>query len=191
MPQEWLREWADRYPSKDYPESEYSELIANYKSLSAEDFIRIGKWKDAARTEGEWKPNVASVAYEIWMQAAQESPKCPEENEVEAFLDDWSRRTYMDVFPNKSVEKHFGLARATTLLHFVSGGHFPIFDSRVRTAIARLCGSSPPPNTVRWYLDSYRQLFLDVAALCGTKDRRMLDKAFFSYGSSEKLPFSK
>src|SRR5579859_2906550 len=109
-PQEWLREWAARYPSKDYPESEYSELIANYESLSAEDFVRIGKWKDGVKTKGKWKANVASVAYGIWMLATQELPKCPEESEVEAFLDDWSRRTYTDVFPNKSVEKHFGLA---------------------------------------------------------------------------------
>jgi hypothetical protein len=109
----------------------------------------IGKWKDGAKTERQWKLNVASVAYRIWMEAAQELPKCPEGSAMAAFLDDWSGRTYTDVFEKKGpVEKHFGLARATTLLHFVSGGRFPIFDSRVRTAIARLRDDHVPPNTV-------------------------------------------
>jgi hypothetical protein len=42
--------------------------------------------------------------------------------------------------------------------------------------------NSPVPNTVGWYLDSYCPLFSEVAALCGTKDLRMVDKALFSYG---------
>jgi hypothetical protein len=179
-PQEWLRVWAERYPSNDY--AGYSELIAKHKSLSAEDFVQIGKWKDGVRTEGKWKPNVASVAYPIWMEAARELPKCPESDEaVASFLDDWSGRMYTDVFQNKSVEKHFGLSRATTLLHFVSGGRFPIFDSRVRTAMTRLLKSSVP-NTVRWYLDSYCPFFSEVTTLCGTEDLRMVDMALFSYG---------
>jgi len=49
--------------------------------------------------------------------------------------------------------------------------------------------NSPVPNTVRWYLDSYRPHFLEVAALCGTEDLRLLDKALFSYGG-RNLPFS-
>lgn len=150
-PQEWLRVWAARYEG--YDEKEYADLIAKHKALSAEDFVRIGKWKDGVTTELQWRPNVASVAYLIWMQAAQELPKCPDESAVAAFLDDWSGRTYTDVFEKKgAVEKRFGLARATTLLHFVSGGRSPIFDSRVRTAIARLRDDHLPPNTVRWYL---------------------------------------
>jgi len=65
------------------------------------------------------------------MKAAQELPKCPDGSDVADFLDNWSGRTYTDVFEKKGpVEKHFGLARATTLLHFVSGGRFPICDSR-------------------------------------------------------------
>jgi hypothetical protein len=188
-PQEWLREWAVR---PRFDETEYRDLIANYKSLSDEYLVRIGRWKDDANTEGRWKANVASVAYQIWMQAAQELRKCPEESEVEVFLDNWFRRLYTDVFPNKSVKKCFGLARATTLLHFLSGGRFPIFDKWVRTAIARLCNSRLPPNTVRWYLDSFCPLFTELAVLCETEgDLRMLDKALFSYGSSEKLSFSK
>jgi hypothetical protein len=184
-PQEWLRLWSGRYPPDDEPE--YRDLIANYGSLSADEFERIGKWKDGVgKSTGRWMPNVASVAYLIWMQAAQKPPKCPEEDEVEAFLDGWSGRTYTDVFPNKSVEKHFGLSRATTLLHFVSGGRYPIFDARVRTAIGRLLGSSVPPYTVRWYLESCCPLFRELAALCETgDDLRNLDKALFSYGAFE------
>jgi hypothetical protein len=82
------------------------------------------------------------------------------------------------------VKKRFGVPRATTLLHFVSGGRFPIIDSRVRRAIARLCDDHVPPNTVRWYLDSFRPLFSELAALCKTEDdSRILDKALTSYGS--------
>jgi hypothetical protein len=122
------------------------------------------------------------------VRAAQELPQCSEANEAAAFLDDWSRRTYTDVFEKRGpVEKHFGLARATTLVHFVSGGRFPIFDSRVRRAIARV-HDHIPPNTIPWYLDSFRSLFSELAALCKTEsDLRNLDKALFSYGSSEKL----
>jgi hypothetical protein len=185
-PQDWLNIWSDRYPSKDY--AGYSELIAKHKSLSAADFALIGKWKDAAKTDGKWKPNVASVAYLIWMQAASEAPKCPEETDVAIFLDDWSGRSYADEYANLTREKHFGLSRATTLLHFISGGHFPIFDSRVRRAMARLLAFRIP-NTVRGYLDSYRPLFSEIADVCGTEDVRMVDMALFSYGD-RILPFS-
>ena len=188
-PGEWLRTWADRYPSSNYSESEYSELIAKHKSLSPADFERIGKWKDGANTENRWKPDVASAAYRIWMQATSELPKCPEESRVADFLDDWSSRKYTDEYKNGVVrEKSFGLSRATTLLHFISGGRFPIFDSRVRKAMTRLLNSRVP-KTVRWYLDSFCPCFSEIAALCGTKDLRMVDKALFSYGD-RTLPFS-
>lgn len=171
--------WAQRYPSNNYVG--HTELIQKYKSFSADDFVRIGKWKDAVKTEGKWKENVASVAYLIWMQAASELPKCPEDSEVENFLVDWSERKYTDEFASGPMEKRFGLSRATTLLHFISGGRFPIFDSRVRKAMNRLLGITVP-NNVRWYLDCYRPLFSEVAALCGTEDVRIVDKALFSFG---------
>jgi hypothetical protein len=185
-PQEWLRVWSGRYPSNDY--AGYGELIAKHESLSAEDFVQMGKWKDAAKTERQWKPDVASVAYRIWMQAASELPKCPEGSQVAAFLNDWSNRKYADKFASGPVEKRFGLSRASTVLHFISGGRFPIFDSRVRAAVTRLLNSRIP-NTVVWYLDSYCPLFLEVAAECGTEDLRTVDMALFSYGE-RKLPFS-
>ena len=175
----WLLVWAARYPSDNY--AGYDELVTKRGRLSADDVEQIGKWKDAARTPGKWKPNVASVAYPVWMQAASERPICPNEDHVAEFLNDWSERSYTDNFASKPVVKRFGLSRATTLLHFISGGRFPIFDSRVRRALARLL-DAPVPNTIRWYLDSYCPMFLQIAALCGTEDLRRVDKALFSYG---------
>ncbi len=184
--QEWLRTWAERYP-EDYSEEIYRDLIAKHKSLSAADFELIGKWKDNAWSERRWKANVASVAYEIWMLAASELPQCPSPSTVEGFLNNWSCKPYIDVYPSRSVTKHFGLSRATTLLHFVSGGRFPIFDSRVRTAIARLLDTLTPQDSIRWYIDSYCPLFLQIGSSCGAEDLRIVDKALFSYGSSEDL----
>jgi hypothetical protein len=184
LPEEWLRVWANRYPADDY--AEYSELITKHKSFSAADFALMGKWKDAAKAEGKWKPNVASVAYRIWMQLASELPVCPEENAVASFLTVWSERSYTDIYKGKPTIKRFGLSRTTTLLHFLSGGRFPIFDSRVRKAMTRLL-SSHVSNTVSWYLDSYCPLFLEIAGLCKTEDLRKLDMALFSYGERKLL----
>jgi hypothetical protein len=185
-PQEWLQTWAERYPSNDYVE--HDGLMAKHKSFSTDDFVQMGKWKDGVKTESRWRPNIASVAYPIWIQAASQLPKCPEQSEVGKFLNDWAGRTYNDEYPGRRVEKRFGLSRATTLLYFLSGGRFPIFDSRVRKAMTRLLGS-PVPNTVHWYLDSYCPLFLEMGALCGAKDLRTVDMALFSYGA-KTLPFS-
>jgi hypothetical protein len=187
-PQEWVRVWAARY--RGYDEEEYLYLIGKNGSLSAEEFVRIGKWKDRVKTERQWRSNVASVAYQIWMHAAQELPSCPKEDAVKAILDDWSDRKYTDEFEVKGpVQKRFGLARATTLLHFLSGERFPILDSRVRERIARLPNENRPPNTVSWYVDSFCPLFSELAALCKVKgDLRILDKALLSYGSVKRLP---
>lgn len=185
-PEQWLQQWAEKYPVDDY--AEYDALIAKHQSFTAADFERIGKWKDAAQTDAKWKANVASVAYAIWKQAASELPKCPAESALTMFLNDWAGKKYTDTYKSGPVEKKFGLSRATTLLHFISGARFPIFDSRVRRAITRL-RSFHVPNTVRWYLDSYCPLFSELAALCGTEDLRRVDMALFSYGA-RTLPFS-
>src|SRR5262249_54953507 len=156
------------------------DLIAKRGSLSSADFVRIGKWKDAASTPAKWKANVASVAFDIWMVAASERPKSPHENSVEKFLHDWSERKYTNRFATGTVEKRFGLSRATTLLYFISGGRFPIFDSRVRRAVKRL-RDADVPNTARAYVDSYCPLFSEIATRCHSKDVRMVDQALFSY----------
>jgi hypothetical protein len=179
-PQEWLNSWAKHYGNQSYDESEYRKLIQKQKSLSPDDFRRIGKWKDGVITERQWKPNVASVAYLIWEQAAKELPKCPKQSELRVFLEDWANRTYTDNFNNGARKKRFGLSRATTLLHFVSGGSYPIFDSRVKTAMARLLGHPKLPDTVASYLDSYIPLFKELAEHCKTLDFRMLDKALLA-----------
>ena len=187
-PQEWVRLWAKRY--RGYNEDVYQDLIEKHMSLSAEDFRRIGKWKDGATTEHQWNPNLASVAYVIWEHAAKKLPKCPEESEVAVFLEDWSNREYTDIFKSGPREKHFGLSRATTLLHFVSGGRYPIFDSRVKTALARLLGQPKLAGTVSSYLETYVPLFKELADLCEPNDFRMLDKALFSYGALDERTFS-
>jgi hypothetical protein len=190
-PQEWLRFWATRYEDQTDYDPEYRALIKKHESFSADDFRRIGKWKDGATTERQWKPNVASVAYLIWEQAAEALPNCPEGSEVMAFLEGWSNRTYTDILKIGPKKKHFGLSRATTLLHFVSGGRYPIFDSRVKTAVARLLKHPKLPGTVSSYLDSYVPLFKELAQCCATLDFRMLDKALFSYGAFAEGTFSK
>jgi hypothetical protein len=188
-PQEWLRVWAARYGG--YDEAEYRALIEKHKSLLAEDFRRIGKWKDDATTDDQWKPNVASVAYVIWEQAVAELPGCPTEGTVAAFLEDWSNRECIDIFKSGPRKKRFGLSRATTLLHSISGGQHPIFDSRVRTALSRLLGQPSLTGTISSYLDSYMPLFKELADACGTNEFRMVDKALFSYGALDKSAFSR
>jgi len=106
-------------------------------------------------------------------------------------LEDWANRTYTDKFKNGLRKKRFGLSRATTILHFVSGGRYPIFDSRVKAAMARLLGQPKLPDTVASYLDSYLPLFNELAEQCETLDLRMLDKALFSYGALDKRTFLK
>jgi len=192
-PEKWLGIWSRRYKDtvRRFADDEraYRELIAKQGELSGADFERIGRWKDGAWGEGQWKTNVAMVAYEVWMQAAKETPVCPDENRVALFLGDWSERSYRNQYKSGVVQrKRFGLSRATTLLHFISGGRYPIFDSRVRKAVFRLL-NSPVKNDILWYLDSYCQIFSSIAAACGTNDSREIDNALFCYGGP-KLQFS-
>ncbi len=84
---------------------------------------------------------------------------------------------------------HFGLSRATTLLHFLSGGIYPIFDSRVRTAIARLLQQLALPDEVSAYMEQMLPIFNDLAESCKAEDRRMLDKARFAYGALDERTF--
>lgn len=194
-PQEWLRTWSGRYDKDD--DTEYKLLILKHKTLSAADFDLMGQWKDGAWTRrgnqwipnGRWKPDVASVAYAIWKQASAELPRCPPEDKVTDFLVGWSARKCMinNCKDGKVREPRFGLSRATTLLHFISGGHFPIFDSRVRRAIKRLTNASVQ-DSVRFYENVFRPLFDTLLADCASKDTRTMDKALFCYGD-KKLEF--
>ena len=190
-PQEWLRRWSKRYDeeeSKKYVE-EYKYLIAHYKSYCADDFRRIGKWKDSVTTMDRWKQDVASVAYLIWEHSAATLPTCPDDAGTAAFLDQWANLTYTDTFKAGPRKKRFGLSRATTLLHFLSGGLYPIFDSRVKTGLARLCGGRELEDDVSTYLTSCVPLVRQLARQCGTDDIRLIDKALFSYGAMDKRAF--
>jgi hypothetical protein len=190
--QEWLRRWAKRYEKITGYDPEYNDLIKKHESFTAEDFRRIGKWKDGVTTEGRWRPNVASVAYIVWEQATKELPKCPDESRVEVFLKGWSNREYEDIFKNGPRKKHFGLSRASILLHFVSGGRYPIFDSRVRAAIARLLDRPQLADTTASYLTKFLPVFNELAESCDcktTEELRMLDKALFAYGALDKSIF--
>jgi hypothetical protein len=178
-PPEWLRVWAALYPAQKYA-AEHDRLLAKGGSLSAADFERIGRWKDAANSEAKWRPNVASVAYDVWMQAAAMCPRCPEDNRVPEFLSEWSEKVYSDR-SSQSGKKRFGLSRATTLLYFLSRARFPIFDSRVRNAVRRLRGR-PVRNDIDGYLEVYAPLSKEIALRCGTTDMRIVDQALFSYG---------
>lgn len=188
-PEEWLSRWAKRYEEITGYDPDYNELIKKCGSFTAEDFRRIGKWKDNANSEGKWKPNVAMVAYLIWERTATELPKCPAEGDVEAFLKDWTNRTYEDVTKTGvRKKKHFGLSRASTLLHFVTGGRFPIFDSRVRVAISRLLGRPQLQDYVSVYMTTFLPIFNELADCCcctNADDRRKLDKALFAYGAMD------
>lgn len=188
-PQEWVQAWADRYDSFNSDgddQAGYEYLIKNYASPSKEYFERMGQWKDDAyHSPNKWRNNVASVAYEVWKRAAEKLPRCPKEEGVASFLDSWAKESYTDRYASGSRTKRFGLSRATALLHFISGGKYPILDSRVRAALTRLCSPAPvadasPEN----YLKIYCPLIKEIAVFCGVENEpRKLDKALFSYGA--------
>ena len=121
---------------------EYFDLIDKEDKLGGEEFELIGKWKEGCLKpgHGSWKTGTPR-AYDVWMQVKAESPKRPEEAAVTAFLRDWSERKFA---AGKGKRQRFGLSRATTLLHFVSGGEYPILDARVVNAMRRLRSPLPP-----------------------------------------------
>jgi hypothetical protein len=168
--------------------------------MTESDFHVLGAWKDGAlrksdlersgfdpgdvRFNGKWSPEAASTAYETWMRAAKElsgrmTSGYP--SDVAAFLTDWSKREAK----SGTKAKRFGLSRATTLLHFVSGGRYPIFDSRVRRAVKKLTRVTQV-NSVDWYVNEFCQISRELAELCETvSDCRKLDKALFAYGGRD------
>ena len=181
----WMREW-----SADFPQTKYPSLDALIRKpdLTAADFEYLGQWKDNALGKvGRWRANVASVAFHIWMQAASELPGGRiARADVPSFLAEWSSRTYVDRFSTRTVSKCFGLPRATTLLHALSGGEYPIFDKRVRLAFKRLTGQAAG-KTVDWYLSSYVPFFSQLVAECRAEDLKLVDNALFAYGRRESI----
>lgn len=197
-PQDWVQVWADRYDrfNSDNDDREgYEYLIGHCESPPKEYFERMGQWKDGAyKQPSKWRENVASVAYLIWMEAANDPPQRPPEDQVEAFLAKWAEKSYTDRYPSRWVKKRFGLSRATTMLHFLAGGRYPIFDSRVRIALSRILGCPiPAANTLpKEYLEHYCPIVAELAAICDIQDdRRKLDKALFAYGAYTNDSFPK
>jgi hypothetical protein len=100
------------------------------------------------------------------MQIKAELPKYPPEDGITAFLKNWSEKTFAaGIRSGRALQYRFGLPRSTTLLHFISGGEYPIYDSRVATAMTRL--GSPIADNVDAYLNSFCPLFSDLASVCG------------------------
>jgi hypothetical protein len=188
-PSAWLTRWAARYGDGDNPE--YFGLIAKRGRLSSEDFEQVGRWKEGCLkpNHGSWKTGTPK-GYDVWMQAKVEAPKCPEQSELSEFLKVWSEKTFVAGKKGDLTLKYrFGLSRATTLLHFISAGRYPIFDSRVATALVRL--GSPIEETIDGYLNSFCPLFSEIAAVCGIsgiEGLRKLDNALFNYGADTSFP---
>lgn len=183
---QWVDEWEPRYPSKKYREEQYTALIDKAGILSSKDFLLIGRWKDYAWSDEKWRSNVSTVAFAVWHLASVELPGFRiKETSEETFLVKWAEYRYPDASSRSTDgKKAFGLSRATTLLHFITEGRFPIFDSNVRKAIRRLCGKNAP-NRVQWYLSSYMPLFRELVRECNATSRRV-DKALFAYGRQRR-----
>jgi len=166
--------------------------------MSSHDLQILGAWKDGALQESKenefdpnnvsfnrkWSPGAASVAYQTWKEAARELGEKMTGNfpaDAAEFLKHWSERQGLCGTRTKC----FGLSRATTLLHFVSGGRYPIFDSRVRRAVKKLTGVSTI-NGVEWYMKEFCTLFRELERQCeSTSDPRPVDKALFAYGGKD------
>jgi hypothetical protein len=188
-PRAWLTYWSNKYSATSYDERTYERLVSKRTLLTRTDFIAMGKWKDGATEGKRWNRHVASVAYDGWMAIARNRPICPPKSEVEEFLEKWSSiRGYIS--EDGIHLKRFGLSRASTLLHFISRGKYPIYDSRVRRAIARISNSTMPQNTVEVYCNIFCPFFASLANDCRTLyNLRKLDKALFSYGAKKyELP---
>ncbi len=198
---QWVDAWSREYDSGKYPDKVYDYLVNKAGQMSGRDICILGAWKDGALKKGcdrefgpdavddklfsrKWSSAAAGAAYEVWNRAAQGlggqmANGFP--SDTGTFLTDWS------VSRGKCGAriKRFGLARASTLLHFISGGRYPIFDSRVRLALKKLTGEKAI-KTVEWYLNRFCGLFRELQTECGVQsDPRKLDKALFAYGGKD------
>jgi len=127
------------------------------------------------------------------MQTKAESPTCPEKNDVATFLTDWSERRFLagQRKNGQPFSPSFGLSRATTLLHFISGGIYPILDSTVLTALTRL--GSPVKGTTGEYTNTFCSRFSELASACamsGIEGLRKLDNALTTFGADASYPAS-
>jgi hypothetical protein len=138
-PGAWLARWAARYGDADNPE--YFALIQKQGPFSSGDFEQIGRWKEGCLrpSHGGWKSGTPK-GYDIWMEAKEEVPECPEPSELAGFLKDWSERTFVAGWKGEQVLRYrFGLSSATTLLHFISGSRYSVMPPRRATLSHFMC----------------------------------------------------
>jgi hypothetical protein len=182
-PNDWVTKWAALYGEDESDNPEHDALVEKDGLLSREDFERVGRWKEGCpKGHGGWKSGTPR-AYDVWTQGMAELPRCPAEDHIAEFLACWSEKKFWaGTTKGRHLEPSFGLSRGTTLLHLVSGGRYPIVDTRVEVAMSRL--GSPIEMTVDGYL-SFCTLFLELASACGVsgkKGLRKLDTALFCHG---------
>ncbi len=185
---EWFDIWGFVEPGRD--ERVYRRLILAAKEgrLTDEDFELIGRWKDSAWTDGRWNSRAARVAYDTWKTIIDKPPCCPGPDEIAKFLGDWSETLCTYSYGNGTAKKRFGLPRATTLLHFISAGEYPILDSWVMKAFNGFRshhGILPKGTRVRddipSYLEKFCPVFKIITATCKTEDVRRVDQALIRY----------
>lgn len=203
-PPVWLQKWAELFLSSEErrEDDRVYESLVRRGQLSGEDFEQIGRWKEGCipkigTEHGRWKP-LTSAAFDVWMQAKESPPEVPESDKItedfaHKFLSDWQERKFFKpVKGGKIQDTRFGLSRATTLLHFISGGRFPIYDSFVWYALRRMGTPLPWQMTVNVdaYLKTFYPLFYSIASRCGLssspEDLRRLDNALRCYGRRER-----
>ncbi len=199
----WVNKWAEAFLSSDERRADdlaYNELIAKKGQLSGADFEQIGRWKEGCtvreggKEHGRWKPGT-TAAYDVWMEGKQNPPQQPANGKLDdafarTFLEEWSEKTYE---VSKKGPTRFGVARASTLLHFLSAGQFPIYDDFIWYALKRLGTPLPWKMTVDAYLKKFCPLVAALAASCGLSrsvaDLRKLDNALRCFGR-DQFPMS-
>jgi hypothetical protein len=198
----WVQKWNDLFllgKDRKADDRVYKSLMETKGELSGADFEQIGRWKEGCLKTGEkengrWKPKT-SAAYDIWMQAKENPPERPPDDKIDRefaakFLGDWSERKFAKPSAGGIVQDtRFGLSRATTLLHFIGVGRFPIYDSGIWYGLERLGLRLPWTMTVEAYFERFVPLFFSIASECGLSqsidDLRKLDNALRCYGRKE------
>jgi len=200
-PRVWLQKWAELFLSSGerQGDNQVYESLVRKTQLSGEDFEQIGRWKEGCiprigTEHGRWK-RLTSAAFDVWMQAKESPPQVPADkfskDSARKFLLDWQERKFRKPVKGGRVQDtRFGLSRATALLHFMSAGRFPIYDSFEWYAFRRMGTPLPWEVTVDVYLEKFCPLLCSVASRCclthSIEELRKLDNALRCYGRRER-----
>jgi hypothetical protein len=209
---QWVDLWASKYPAHRYSEEVYRYLIQKGARLNSQDILLLGAWKDAAlqrcrdnsgmgpfsgqyyRFNQRWSKDAASAAFEIWQLLSEKI------SEIKAIFEKLGKLTilkYGSSGKGGQVTKRFGLARASTLIHFLTSGKYPIYDSNVHKGIYGLTlgmfrGVRIPRYfagrglTVAAYCDVFCPAVQELL-LASDRTMRSVDRALFTYGSKKSL----